>query len=262
MSKIRVVLLSAGLKPSNFELASRRISLDAGSLYEFAEIIVLNSQNISEYCPKVFEAYQDLLNERVKGYGYWLWKPEFILGAMKGRFGNFDQVVWVDSGCEINSNYLSRSRFRRRIVRTQSQGYWLHALKSSDNEYSKSKVKNLFPELSLNAMHSPQIQANYLHFSSQAALQLVQEWHDLSIASISNFNFEISENEHINFVEHRNDQSVLSLLAKKYNFEHSRLDLPTGKTRRSVVRGVTEPVWISRNRSGASIVPTWVRRIP
>ena len=262
MSKIRVALLSAGLKPSNFELASQRISFDAGSLYGFADILVLNSQNLSEYCPKVFQIYKDLLNEEVKGYGYWLWKPEFILGAMQGRFGKFDQVVWIDSGCEINSNLISRWRFRDRIARTQIQGYWLHALRSSENEYSKSKVKKLFPELSLDAMQSPQIQANYMHFSSQAALQLVQEWHDLSIASISNFNFEISESEHKNFVEHRNDQSVLSLLAKKHGFEQSRLDLPTGRSRRSVVRALTEPVWISRNRNGASVVPTWVRQIP
>lgn len=262
MSKLRVALLSAGLSPKSFGLALHRIRSSSKFLYNFDEILTLDSGNIAEYCPKIFEVYRSFLNESVPGYGYWLWKPEFIFKALKGDFGKFDQVVWVDSGCEINPNYFSRLRFKHRIRQAQETGCWFHALENSENEFTKLDVKKLFPELDSKLMEAPQIQANYMHLSSTKSYSLIEAWYEMSISSISNFNFEISKHEHPKFIGHRSDQSTLSLNSKKFGFTPNRINLPSGGSRQSKLRALSEPVWISRNRTGESVIPAWIKRLP
>jgi len=262
MAKIKVALLSAGLAPQNFEMALKRILDSSTKIYSFSNVFALDTSNITKYCPKVSFLYGEYLNARVPGFGYWLWKPEFIYTIARGDFGEFDQIVWVDSGCEINANLVSRIKFKSRILEAQEVGIWVHALKNSEHEYSKNSVISQFPELGNSALEAPQIQANYMHFSTRKAFPLIREWFDKSLGSVSNFDLSSIQIEDPKFIEHKSDQSVLSLIVKKYGYKHSRLNLPNGRTWKSALRGISEPVWISRNRRGESLIPSWIRRLP
>jgi hypothetical protein len=72
----------------------------------------------------------------------------------------------------------------------------------------------------------------------------------------------LSESEHIKFIGHRSDQSAFSLITKKYGYRPSKLNLPNGVSLKSRIRGLTEPIWISRNRTGQTIIPKWIQRLP
>jgi len=262
MVKPKVALLTAALGSQNFLHATERVISTSRKLYDFDNCFRLEDQTLMKYCPQISQLYSKYLSKVFPGYGYWIWKPEFIYRIAIGTFGKFDQIVWVDSGCEINPNYFSRLRFKHRISQAQETGCWLHALENSENEFTKKDVKELFPELDRKLMETPQIQANYMHLSSNKSYPLIEAWYKMSISSISNFNFDISEHEHSKFVDHRNDQSAFSLNSKKFGFTPNRINLPSGDSRKSRLRALSEPVWISRNRTGESVIPAWIKRLP
>jgi len=261
-SKGRIALLTAGLKPENFERASERVLKNSLTLYDFDARLNLRVEALEAYCPKTFQKYKTFLNPTVKGFGFWAWKPEFIYRVAIGQFGQFDQVVWIDSGCEINANIISKQIFAKRIEITENTGYWLHALNSSDKQYSKKNVISQFPKLRESQLRSPQIQANYLHLSTQKALPMIEEWFTKSIENISNIDLNSDLNQDESFIEHRSDQSLLSLIMKNNNVSYSRINLPNGRSVKSSFRGIFQPVWISRNRDGKSIIPKLISRIP
>lgn len=262
IKKLKVALLTAGLAPENFERAAKRVIDASAKLYEFEEVLVLGVDSLERYCPVTAQRYREFLRPEIRGFGHWIWKPEFIYRTLSGEFGRFDQVIWVDSGCEINVNGISKAIFARRIVEADEKGFWLHALSSSDYQYSKRSVISQFPELSEEQLKSPQIQANYMHLSTHSALPLAEEWFTFATTKISNVNLEVMDNENPTFIEHRSDQSILSLSAKKRGLQYNQLNLPNGRSLRSAIRGISEPIWISRNRDGKSLIPRIIRLIP
>jgi hypothetical protein len=258
----KTALLTAGLEPKNFIRAAARLVNDAKKLYRFSEFIVLNTDSLAKYCPEVAKVYPTFLNSAVKGFGFWSWKPELIYRVAKGEFGCFDQVIWIDAGCEINSNLVSRRIFEHRILEADRIGYWFHALNSNEFQYSKMSVISKFPQLTHSNLISPQIQANYMHFSSKLSLPLLREWYLMTVETISNLDLTSSKTGDSQFIEHRSDQSLLSLVAKSHSYSHSRINLPNGRSAKSKIAGMFEPVWITRNRSGKSIVPPIMSRLP
>ncbi len=262
VKKLKIALLTAGLGAEKFERAAKRVIDASTRLYECDELLVLRVNNLERYCPVTAQRYREFLKPEIRGFGYWIWKPEFIYRTLSGEFGRFDQVIWVDSGCEINVNRISKAIFARRIVKTDEKGFWFHALSTSDYQYSKRSVISQFPELSEEQLKSPQIQANYMHLSTHSALPLAEEWFTCATTKISNTNLEFMDNENPTFIEHRSDQSILSLSAKKLRLQYNDINLPDGRSLRSVFRGISEPIWISRNRDGKSLIPKLIRLIP
>jgi hypothetical protein len=261
-SKLNVALITAGIAPANFERAAARVAAKSLELYDFREVLVLSQKTLKHFCPVTARRYRDFLKPEVRGYGYWVWKPEFIYRTLAGEFGNFDQVIWIDSGCEINANVISRVIFAGRIEETDNKGVWLHALESSDDSYTKQFVVSQFPEISEIQLRSPQFQANYMHFSSQKALTIAEEWFAKTSENISNVNLDANARESKGFIEHRSDQSILSLVVKKHQIGYDRINLPSGGTNKSAIRAVFEPIWISRNRDGKSTIPKLIQCIP
>jgi hypothetical protein len=59
------------------------------------------------------------------------------------------------------------------------------------------------------------------------------------------------------------EQSILSLAIKSQN-RVSVMSVPPAGNRglKSQLRGIFNPVWVSRNRTGESIIPNWIRHVP
>lgn len=260
--KAKIALLTAGLTSGDLSAAAKRLSTGAKTLFEFKEILVLNSDNLWKYCPEVKNRFGSVLDESTKGFGYWAWKPEFVFRVLKGEFGEFDQIVWVDAGCEINDNYLARITFRERIKKASKTGYWLHALENSDLEYTKHEVIEQYPNISVSNLSSPQIQANYFHLQGEIGIKIAEAWFSKTIENVENINLTCDKKlQNMKFKEHRSDQSILSLVCKSNSLFHSKLNLPSGNSTPSIIRGIVQPIWISRNRTGKSIVPDFLRKI-
>jgi len=165
VNKKRIALVTAGLGDLNFSNASNRLVQQAKNIYGFDYIVELTSENIAELCPHTSSFYKDVLRSDVPGYGYWSWKPELIFRIASGELGQVGQIVWIDSGCEILANPVTRKRFLDRIQTAQDSSGWFHTLESSDKQYTKNEVIRKFPDVDQEALDAPQFQANYFHLN-------------------------------------------------------------------------------------------------
>jgi hypothetical protein len=261
MKAKRVALLTVGLGNENYKAAAARIIRQSRELYDFDLTIDLTSSNFSDLCPSTAKIYEKFLNGGSSGYGFWAWKPELVHKVASGAFGPIDQIVWVDSGCELLANAVSRRVFKSRITTTFKGKGWFHTLNSSEFQYSKSLVIEKFPSVEKNALKKPQIQANYFHLNTEKSIKLIEDWYKYS-REVNLMNLEIREKEEdLSFIEHRSDQSLLSILVKSMSIPVNANNLPTGWTKTSKIRGMVHPVWISRNRTGISIVPKFLERL-
>ena len=252
---MNLILATAGLSPIEMEEAATRLLNQASKLYKFDKVIMLTQKNIQDYCPEVYRKYQNQVNESTKGYGFYAWKAELVHQIMSGKFGNCDGVVWIDAGCECFSNPATRYIFKRMISNAKKQGGWFYKLRTPEFMYTKAdllqqykKAAKVFPQY--------QIQANFFILFGNRGKKLAEFWKNLALQDIKNIDFSLSKIGEIgNFVEHRNDQSLLSISVKELGFSISNfVPISNPSSKLFKVRSYFNPVWVVRNRTGKSII--------
>jgi hypothetical protein len=89
---------------------------------------------------------------------------------------------------------------------------------------------------------------------------LVNEWYELG-CDYHNIDDSPSVLKNIDgFIDHRHDQSVLSLILKKYSFEPEGLLTPYPRNKfRANFTALRSPIWAARNKSGISHIPRYIR---
>lgn len=245
----KIVFLTAGLGEENFVKAAERIKNGLSVFTPNSQVLMLNNSNLKEFCPEIFQKYGNYLMSEIRGYGYFSWKSEIVYRALQGDFGEYDFVVWIDAGCEINTNYLSRFIFLYWILLSKIRGYVLWSLKTPEPQYSKFDVLKQFKNLKRNQL-SDQIQATFFILNPKKTKALGTKWFTLSLADIKNLDDSKSTlGEAEDFVAHRHDQSLLSLCAKSFGMNKRIRALPTGKSNGvGRIYSKSIPVWAARNR--------------
>jgi hypothetical protein len=246
----KVGLITAGLGSSNHVLAGRRVVKAAREFGNLTFIRSYEESDLEECAPNVFKKYKGILNPETKGYGYFAWKPELILSAF--NISNLDLVVWVDAGCELNTNRIAQAIFNFQLRRAVANGYYFYDLDYREDQYTKRDVLAKFPSVRSNTR---QVQAT--HFMvARSHLGIIQKWRDYVLESLHNIDLNPSLEPELDvFIEHRFDQSLLSLIVKSEGLAVSKLR-PSGQINsfRSLLHGVLSPVWTIRNRTGNSLI--------
>lgn len=179
--------------------------------------------NLREYSPdsidEVFYERNKKILSAKKGGGYWLWKPYIILRTLKEmEYG--DVLLYMDSGSILVKN-AGRLFESLEAIDQDVVGFETPFL---EKEYTKSAtieaiLADCDEENKAGIIEDNQVQATF---------QFVRK-------SDSSMNFyskllELSENEHLicdgqsekgevdSFVAHRHDQSIFSLLYRKYGY--------------------------------------------
>ena len=161
-----------------------------------------------------------------RGFGYWIWKPKVILQALEATPDN-GFVVYADSGCEFNASPEAMTRLREYIemARNSKPGIMGFTLPFIERQFTKI-------ETALEALGDTDIETfNTVMNSAQrvgginvwhktpASMAFVREW--LDICTRDNYRFVTDEPSlYVNapdFIEHRHDQSIFSILSKKYD---------------------------------------------
>lgn len=175
----------------------------------FDKEIAFNPSNIDA---KFFQKYRNILEQK-KGGGYWLWKPYFILKTLND-LNEGDYLFYSDAG-----------------------GFFLKSVDILIDELKKSKQDIMGFELPLiesqwtkrELFLNMNCDENYYYESNQilASFMLIKK-SEVSVAFVNEY-LEYSKNE-INitdrlnikqgddFIEHRHDQSIFSLLYKKHKY--------------------------------------------
>jgi hypothetical protein len=193
---------------SRFRLNDSAIKygIDLVFSYDFAEIMGT----------EFFQKNKKIL-EQPKGLGYWLWKP-FIIFEVLNKISDGDVVVYSDCGIEIVDRLDSLIEIcsEKQPVMLFSNGDLVNA------QWTRRDCFILMNADSKKYWFSLQCDAAFALFrKSPESIAFVKEW--LFYCSderiISDLPNSCGKRNLPGFLEHRRDQSVLSILAKKHKIE-------------------------------------------
>ena len=171
--------------------------------------------------PGFRRAHRDVLFRR-KGAGYWLWKPHLILKTLIEDMSFGDVIMYEDAG-----SYLRKDAGPLlKLAHESPQGIVVFMLQLLEKYYTKSDTFRIMQ------MNYPEfIQVSYQTLASFVALrkdcktlQFVMEWlaYSSDARCVTGDANVLGGQNHEGFIGHRHDQSVLSLLSKKWGLLQHR----------------------------------------
>lgn len=220
--------------------AGQRITEQASKIKVFDHIIFYKGDDLMNM-PEFWEPHKEFI-DKTKSFGCFLWKPFIILRSLETM--NDGDVLWyADSGCEIDTetDEIELIRVKQEFLDL------IEAAKTEDkiiasycNTEKKMTKMDLFVELDMQdnqgAINSLQIQStSFILVKSPVTMKLAQDWYRLSC------NYHLLDNSPSiqpnfpGFDSHRHDQSIFSLLVKKYNLKSDK--------------SLAETMYLSRNRT-------------
>ena len=169
-----------------------------------------------------FEFRQNNLDilSRKRGNGYWLWKPYFILKALNEKLNEGDYLIYTDA----TILYKKNAKILVDFLEKKNSDMWFYKFNLKDYEYSKRDAFILMgadnPYYTNTCTYNAAFQ---IYKKSKFSLKFVEDYlyyckdkriitDDPNVLSLKNYQ---------GFREHRHDQTILSLLIKKYNIANS-----------------------------------------
>ena len=195
--------------------AGNRLIQQANNMTVFDETILYTGEYLKNDVG-FWERHGDFINNNHKGYGYWLWKPYLIQQTMN-QMNNGDILLYLDCGCEMV--VTERTALLNDIELLKKSNKCISGTTTCiEREWNKM---DLLVALDMNCdtyLNTAQRQGGtQLILVCDESRELINKWYDLacdyhmiddSPSIIANLNC---------FKEHRHDQSIFSLLTKKYD---------------------------------------------
>ena len=206
----------------DFDTSVKRIQKHIDNAYEMDVIICMRPDDFRCKTHSSFwETHKTFMNSNARGYGFMIWKA-YIVHYVFDRIMNQDDILlWSDVGCEIK---LDDSNGFVRLWQNTYQHQIVGSFNRPEIEWTK---RDLFVYLDMDtnkgAYDSPQRQTSTIAFQKTPhTSRIVKEWYETSCHHEL-----IDESPGVHgkrgpFQCHRHDQSIFSLLTKKYNIFSDR----------------------------------------
>jgi hypothetical protein len=261
-------LVTFGDGSHGWKLAANRLAREALQSGFFESVDVYNLHDVlagRSHVPK-HEYFRD-----TRGFGYWSWKSLAVAKALEELPPNFDGIAYVDAGCTLNSNADSNDRMKTYFELALDKGglaFQLAGLKESN--WSKQDLGLELNAIETDGWNSDQLAGGITFWKSgHSSIALSSRWAELSF--IQNMHLiddsPSSKSESKDFIEHRHDQSIFSLLAKQ-SMQFAILQNETEWGPDWLNSGYSYPIWATRHRSGLDYKlnqinknRVWLRRV-
>jgi hypothetical protein len=192
---------------------------------------------------KFIENNSHILNQR-RGAGYWIWKPYIILKTLK-KINDGDILFYTDSGC----SFIKSINPLLEELETSNSGILLFELNSNFTNNLITK-RDCFFYMGMDEepyLSEIQILASFIIMKkNEFVVNFIEEWLKFSqdYRIITDSPNECGLPNYDGFVDHRHDQSILSLLGRKYGIKTIPDISQYGNDRRSSDKQI-----INHNRS-------------
>jgi len=212
--RVGIIIFGAGSK--RFRSQALALREEARQTGWFDTMLCITDED-DEIFDKLLKPHVKLIQDYRKGFGLWFWKPILIQHALSTR-SDIDVWVYADSGCEIS--LFGTNRFYNYLKLSVSTGALFFSIPFRERSWTKH---SLFKSLNVSEEDSNtcQVQATFFIVRNQEnVLNLIDSWTSL----VTEHNYENlleppkGENSKEGFIEHRHDQSLLSILVKKSEF--------------------------------------------
>lgn len=226
--KILVTFADSTLKKSLV-----RIKNQAKDIQVYDKIFAFNESDLSDDFKKTF---QDKLIVGSRGYGYWSWKPQIILQALD-LINDGDVIQYTDSGCHINIEGKNRLIEYFDMAYNSNNGFLVFEVKPpdtpllydgrylpnwTDSMWTKGDLIDFFNvRTNDNILNTPTLGAGIFFIrKTQKTIDFMKRWLDIMKENfhLVDDSLSISPNTE-NFIDHRHDQSIFSIMCKLENIE-------------------------------------------
>jgi hypothetical protein len=190
-----------------------RICKQAKSLNTF-DVITGVTDSFLKKDKEFWNKHGFFIENNKRGYGYWLWKSYTVKKKIE-LMNDDDVLVYSDSGSEININGKERLDQYFQMVNQSEYGNLSFSLKFLEKMYTKMDLINHLDFL--NETDTEQLIATtFVLRKCSHTVDLVNKWYE----TCCNYHM-INDSPSIvpndpTFIDHRHDQSVFSILRKKY----------------------------------------------
>jgi len=255
--RVGLVTFAAGLP--NWRAAGERLSRQALSSGRFSKISVVTDRTLPRDHRQFWRENKSILSSKVRGFGYWIWKPYLIGEALRQWSTDVDFVLYLDAGCEINNSEQSSHRWSEYLEMASSEAgrFAMTIPEHPEKDWSKMDTMQMLG-LTHEQKESDQIQATPIFAMRKSSIEFCDEW--FQICGSEGYRFIDDSPSHLpnvaTFREHRHDQAVFSGLAKKYGVE--AVPDETFWAPHWGSEGLQYPIWAPRNRTR---VPTLDKRL-
>lgn len=232
----------------HYKNAVKRICKQASRFNMFTEIFGFTDDDLKSDLD-FWNKHGDFINSNPQGYGFWIWKIYLLRKLMKDdKYKEGDIFFYVDAGCEMNLR--GKLRFKEYIKMVEDNDTLAMRLETfSEKKYTKADLLE-YLNVSEEDMNSDQVEGGILFIKkTKTNMDALDEIYN--IQTLNNYHY-IDNTESIfpnysEFIEHRHDQSVISLIFKKYK----RFTIPDETYfHPDWMRGLKFPIWAIRNRTG------------
>ena len=156
---------------------------------------------------------------RPRGNGYWLWKPYFILKTLKEKLNKGDYLIYTDAGIF----YLDEVDKIIKFMKSINEEIWLHRLTHVEKKYSKRDAFILLDA------DSP-IYSDTFQYMAGIQIYKKSKFTEMFLEKVLNYSTDkriITDDPNTQglpnyqgFNENRHDQTIISILFKKYKFSN------------------------------------------
>lgn len=197
---------------SNLAPTLKRIGKEAEESGFFDKIYLYDEHKLDKTFRKAHKKY---FRENPRGYGYWIWKPYLILKTLKEKMADRDILVFLDAGCEIHRT--GEKRWKEYLKYLEE----FDCILSDHENYSVRQMTKMdmlvhfSMERDKQVLNKPQFWAGGIIIKkTEYTLNFFLKWFDYCerhkstlLNGSPSIHAELQE-----FIEHRHDQSMLTLL--------------------------------------------------
>ena len=187
-----------------------RIRREAEAVGRFRSIQTIDERGLgSDY----WRMHADTVRRHRRGFGLWTWKPYVVRRSLED-LPEGDLLLYCDVGCSLNAEGLGRLEEYLALAADDPTGVLAFALDGTVGEFTKRAALAACGVDGPGMRRREMISATcVVMLAGPAALDLVREWEermaDLTIVDDS----PSAGGEHPEFLAHRHDQSIFTLLA-------------------------------------------------
>jgi hypothetical protein len=184
--------------------------LNTKTAYLFGKVDKVYSFSPEDIDIDFYEKNKNILSEK-RGNGLWLWKPYFILKVLN-EINDGDYLVYLDSG----AFYIRNVHSLIQRLKSTNQDMMLFETPLIESQWTKKGVFIAMNTYTEGIRFSNQMMATVIiMIKSEYSLNFVNKW--LRLCQQENLIFPKDKGscDDFMYIAHREDQSILSVLAKK-----------------------------------------------
>ncbi len=199
---------------NNFRIQRWRLQQEALRTNWFDNCFVESPSTIAEF----INQHKSIFDNYSKGFGLWLWKPYIILKHLEAM-NEGDLLFYQDAGGSVIQNKQKRFEEYCKILEFSSKPIITFSVPSyKEIHFQKISLLRRFNlEYNQDFLNSEHVESGVIMLRKcDFTINFITEWLNTMIEQDYIFSKEDIENELASFISYRGDQSVLSVLIKKY----------------------------------------------